>query len=56
MQNYKTAHIDEIYTDLDKCLATDTDNIYIGLPNALHFQFAKAALRPENIICEKPLR
>lgn len=51
----KTAHIDEIYTDLDKCLATDTDTAYIGLPNALHFQFAKAALEAgKNVICEKP--
>lgn len=51
----KTAHIDEPYTNLDECLASDIDTAYIALPNALHFQFAKAALEAgKNVICEKP--
>ncbi len=51
----KTAHIDALYTNLDECLASDIDTAYIALPNALHFQFAKAALEAgKNVICEKP--
>jgi len=51
----QAAHIDAIYTDLDQCLASDVSTVYIGLPNSLHFQFAKAALQAgKNVICEKP--
>ncbi len=44
------------YTDFDNCLeSSDWDTLYIGLPNHLHYVFAKKALKNgKNVICEKP--
>lgn len=46
----------EAYTDYDKALKeTKADTVYIGVPNFLHYSFAKKALEAgKNVICEKP--
>lgn len=45
-----------LYTDYDTLLEGEADTVYIGLPNALHFGFAKAALlRGKHVIVEKPM-
>jgi scyllo-inositol 2-dehydrogenase (NADP+) len=46
----------KIYTVYDECLNDpDIDTVYIGLPNHLHYSFAKEALLSgKNVICEKP--
>lgn len=47
--------IPEIYTDYDRMLEDDLDTVYIGLPNHLHYSFArKALLQGKHVICEKP--
>ncbi|MCM3703138.1 Gfo/Idh/MocA family protein [Paenibacillus macerans] len=47
--------IPAIYTDYDKMLEDDLDTVYIGLPNHLHYSFArKALLQGKHVICEKP--
>lgn len=34
----------------------DIDTIYLGIPNHLHYSFAKQALeKNKNVICEKPI-
>lgn len=49
-------HIPHIFTDVDEALADPAvDTAYVGLPNFLHYQFAKKALEAgKNVICEKP--
>ncbi|MBP2058453.1 putative dehydrogenase [Lactobacillus colini] len=57
MQELADAHgIKELYTDYDQALAkTSADTVYIGVPNFLHYSFAKKALAAgKNVICEKP--
>lgn len=47
--------IQGIFCDYDEFLKMDLDAIYIGLPNNLHFEFAKKALEAnKNVIVEKP--
>ncbi|WP_448061242.1 Gfo/Idh/MocA family protein [Cellulomonas hominis] len=48
--------IARIYTDYAECLADpDVDTVYVGLPNHLHFEFAKDALAAgKHVVCEKP--
>lgn len=48
--------IKKVYTDFEKLLADpEIDTVYIGLPNDLHFDFAKKALNAQkNVIIEKP--
>lgn len=48
--------IKEIFTNYEDFLSKgDFDFVYIGLPNTLHFQYAKQALESgKNVICEKP--
>ncbi len=48
--------IGKVYTVYEECLKdTDIDTVYIGLPNHLHYSFAKEALlNGKNVICEKP--
>ncbi|KRN28142.1 oxidoreductase [Lactobacillus selangorensis] len=48
--------IPKIYTELSECLADpNVDTVYIGLPNFLHYSYAKQALEAgKNVICEKP--
>lgn len=49
-------HIKNIYTDYDEMLSSDCEIIYIGVPNHLHYQFAKKAiLQGKNVIIEKPI-
>ncbi|MEC0125184.1 Gfo/Idh/MocA family protein [Paenibacillus pabuli] len=47
---------EQIYTDYSEMLANeDVDTIYIGLPNHLHYSYAKEALfAGKHVICEKP--
>lgn len=43
------------YTSYESLLKSEVDTIYIGVPNHLHFQFAKEALEAgKNAIIEKP--
>ncbi|MBO0458126.1 Gfo/Idh/MocA family oxidoreductase [Enterococcus hulanensis] len=44
------------YSDFDEMLKNpDIDTIYVGVPNHLHYTFAKKALLAnKNVICEKP--
>jgi len=47
--------IKNILDNYDELLKTDLDAIYIGVPNNLHFEFAKRALEAnKNVIVEKP--
>ncbi|OOM79314.1 putative oxidoreductase YhhX [Clostridium puniceum] len=47
--------IENIFYDYNELLNGDLDAIYIGLPNNLHFEFAKKALEAnKNVIVEKP--
>ena len=46
----------KIYTDYDQALKeTNSDTVYVAVPNSLHYSFAKKALLAgKNVICEKP--
>jgi len=47
--------IPAIYTDYGQLLADDVDTVYIGVPNHLHYAFARQALlQGKHVICEKP--
>lgn len=47
--------IKKVFCDYDELLNSDLDIIYIGVPNNLHFAFAKKALEADkNVIVEKP--
>ncbi len=48
--------ISQIYSDYNKMFENDdVDTIYIGLPNHLHYSYAKEALMSgKHVICEKP--
>lgn len=57
MEEFKEEHgIQELYVDYDEALKnTAADTVYIGVPNFLHYSFAKKALEAgKNVICEKP--
>lgn len=43
-------------TDFESVVKSDAfDTVYIGLPNSLHYKYAKEALdKGKNVICEKP--
>ncbi|WP_412989653.1 Gfo/Idh/MocA family protein [Pediococcus siamensis] len=49
-------NIPKIYTNLDACLTDpEIDTVYIGLPNFLHYSYAKQSLYAgKNVIVEKP--
>lgn len=51
-----THGIPRSYTDLDACLADgDVDTVWVAVPNALHADIARRALRAGvHVICEKP--
>ncbi|MEB0287497.1 Gfo/Idh/MocA family oxidoreductase [Cryobacterium sp. 10S3] len=51
-----THGIRTVYTDYEECLADpDVDAVYVGLPNHLHYAFARQALLAgKHVICEKP--
>lgn len=48
--------IEKLYTDYDAFLKDDSfDTVYIGLPNALHFDYTKKAIEAgKHVIVEKP--
>ncbi|GFZ32089.1 NAD(P)-dependent oxidoreductase [Clostridium zeae] len=56
MEKFKAEYgIQELFYNYDELLSMDLDAIYIGLPNNLHFEFAKKALEAnKNVIVEKP--
>ena len=44
------------YAQLDECLASGIDAVYIALPNHLHREYAERAARAGvNVLCEKPM-
>ena len=48
--------IPKVFDDYCEMLDSDTDTVYIALPNHLHFVFAKQALEAgKNVILEKPI-
>lgn len=49
--------IGRVYTDYAALLAdSEVEVVYLGVPNHLHFDYAKVALRAgKHVICEKPL-
>lgn len=52
----KKHQIKNVYTDFEDLLCDEqVDTVYIGLPNHLHFAYAKKALlHGKHVICEKP--
>ena len=47
--------LDRSFYDYDELLQSDTDTVYVALPNSLHYSFAKKALDAgKNVILEKP--
>lgn len=56
MNQFKNEYgIENILYNYDELLNIDLEAIYIGLPNNLHFEFAKKALEAnKNVIVEKP--
>jgi Predicted dehydrogenases and related proteins len=56
MNKFKNEYgIENILYNYEELLNIDLDAIYIGLPNNLHFEFAKKALEAnKNVIVEKP--
>lgn len=48
-------HIQGAFHRYDEFLKSDMDTVYVALPNALHFKYAKLALQSgKNVIVEKP--
>lgn len=48
--------IPEIYTDIDKFMASEIDGVYIASPNFLHYPYAKkAVLNGKHVLLEKPV-
>ena len=48
--------IPRLYFDHDELLEGEADAVYIGLPNRVHYQYAKAALlKGKHVIVEKPM-
>lgn len=45
-----------LYTEYEELLDSDVDTVYVGLPNRLHYAYAKAALlKGKHVIVEKPM-
>lgn len=52
-RQYRIPHL---FFRYDQLLESDADTVYVGLPNTLHFEFAKAALlKGKHVILEKPM-
>ena len=52
---YEQYHLDAYVLDFESLLSSQADTIYIALPNQLHYEYAKQALRAgKNVILEKP--
>ncbi|BCN30836.1 Gfo/Idh/MocA family protein [Anaeromicropila herbilytica] len=56
MNNLKKEHgITHVFTDYHHMLESDIDTVYVAVPNHLHYQFAKVALKMhKNVLLEKP--
>lgn len=53
VQNY---NLTGYYTDFEKFITSDIDTTYVGLPNHIHYEFAKKSiLNGKNVIIEKPV-
>ncbi|MCI9263655.1 MAG: Gfo/Idh/MocA family oxidoreductase [Oscillospiraceae bacterium] len=49
-------HIPHLYFDYEQLLEGEADTVYIGLPNGVHFEYARAALlKNKHVIVEKPM-
>lgn len=49
-------HIPHLFFDYAQLLESEADTVYIGLPNAVHFEYAKEALlKNKHVIVEKPM-
>lgn len=49
-------HIPRICFDYEELLEGEADTVYIGLPNAVHYDYARAALlKNKHVIVEKPM-
>lgn len=49
-------HIPHLFFDYDALLESEADTVYIGLPNTVHFAYARAALlKNKHVIVEKPM-
>ncbi len=48
--------VNKLYTNYEEMLSdVDIDCIYIGIPNSLHFEYARLALEAgKHVVCEKP--
>jgi predicted dehydrogenase len=57
MNKFKDEYgIKNVFFDNDELLNSDIDTVYIALPNNLHFEYAKKALKAnKNVIVEKPM-
>lgn len=52
----KEFRIPRVYVEYEELLDSDVDTVYVGLPNSLHFAYAKAALlKGKHVIVEKPM-
>lgn len=49
-------HIPRLYFDYGELLEGEADTVYIGLPNMVHYEYARAALlKDKHVIVEKPM-
>ncbi len=49
-------HIPNLFFDYDRLLESEADTVYIGLPNKVHYEYARAALlKNKHVIVEKPM-
>lgn len=49
-------HIPQLFFDYGELLESEEDTVYIGLPNMVHYEYAKAALeKNKHVIVEKPM-
>lgn len=47
--------LDKAYYDVDEALKSNAEFVYVGLPNNLHFEYAKKSLEAgKHVIVEKP--
>lgn len=48
-------NLSKAYYDIDEALQSDAEVVYVGLPNNLHFEYARKSLEAgKHVIVEKP--